>query len=84
MTALQQGVVVEVRTQFKCVSSGWLRRASTPAGEKMSQIWPDATSAGSSSNCRIPCSKCVPLRKELDGWDPEDDPWAEHVSHAKV
>ena len=23
-------------------------------------------------------------RKELDGWDPEDDPWAEHVSHAKV
>ena len=24
------------------------------------------------------------LRKELDGWDPEDDPWAEHVSHAKV
>ena len=50
----------------------------------MSQIWPDATSAGSSPNRRIPCSKCVPLRKELDGWDPEDDPWAEHVSHAKV
>ena len=22
-------------------------------------------------------------RKELDGWEPEDDPWAEHISHAK-
>lgn len=22
-------------------------------------------------------------RKELDGWDPEDDPWAEHAAHAK-
>ena len=22
-------------------------------------------------------------RKELDGWEPEDDPWAEHVSHSK-
>ena len=77
-------VVEKSEHSLNVIYSGWLRRGSTPAGEKMSQIWPDATSAGSSPNCRIPCSKCVPLRKELDGWDPEDDPWAEHVSHAKV
>jgi len=28
-------------------------------------------------------ARCYFCRKELDGWDPEDDPWAEHVSHAK-
>ena len=27
--------------------------------------------------------RCFFCRKELDGWDPEDDPWAEHVGHAK-
>eukprot|EP00092_Neocalanus_flemingeri_P107194 GFUD01137579.1.p1 GENE.GFUD01137579.1~~GFUD01137579.1.p1 ORF type:complete len:145 (-),score=30.45 GFUD01137579.1:368-802(-) len=27
--------------------------------------------------------RCYFCRKELDGWEPEDDPWKEHVSHAK-
>merc|ERR1719397_1233681 len=27
--------------------------------------------------------RCYFCRKELDGWDPCDDPWAEHMSHAK-
>jgi baculoviral IAP repeat-containing protein 5 len=27
--------------------------------------------------------RCFFCRKELDGWDPEDDPWSEHVGHAK-
>jgi len=27
--------------------------------------------------------RCFFCRKELDGWEPEDDPWKEHVSHAK-
>ncbi|VVD02646.1 unnamed protein product [Leptidea sinapis] len=26
--------------------------------------------------------KCFLCGKELDGWEPEDDPWAEHKSHA--
>jgi len=27
--------------------------------------------------------RCYFCRKELDGWEPGDDPWEEHVSHAK-
>ena len=27
--------------------------------------------------------RCYFCRKELDGWEPEDDPWAEHESHAR-
>ena len=27
--------------------------------------------------------RCYFCRKELDGWEPEDDPWKEHLSHAK-
>ena len=27
--------------------------------------------------------RCYFCRKELDCWEPEDDPWKEHVSHAK-
>ena len=27
--------------------------------------------------------RCYFCRKELDGWEPEDDPWTEHVSHSK-
>jgi len=27
--------------------------------------------------------RCYFCRKELDGWEPDDDPWKEHVSHAK-
>jgi len=27
--------------------------------------------------------RCYFCRKELDGWEPSDDPWAEHVAHAK-
>jgi len=27
--------------------------------------------------------RCYFCRKELDGWEPEDDPWKEHESHAK-
>merc|ERR1719228_2106034 len=27
--------------------------------------------------------RCYFCRKELDGWEPEDDPWKEHVSHAR-
>jgi len=27
--------------------------------------------------------RCFFCRKELDGWEPEDDPWKEHQSHAK-
>jgi baculoviral IAP repeat-containing protein 5 len=27
--------------------------------------------------------RCYFCRKELDGWEPEDDPWTEHLSHAK-
>ena len=28
-------------------------------------------------------AKCYFCRKELDGWEPEDDPWKEHASHAR-
>ncbi|CAH0750657.1 unnamed protein product [Diatraea saccharalis] len=27
-------------------------------------------------------AKCFLCGKELDGWEPSDDPWAEHKSHA--
>ncbi|XP_047995398.1 baculoviral IAP repeat-containing protein 5 [Leguminivora glycinivorella] len=27
-------------------------------------------------------AKCFLCGKELDGWEPEDDPWSEHKSHA--
>ncbi|KAJ2939801.1 hypothetical protein O0L34_g17992 [Tuta absoluta] len=27
-------------------------------------------------------AKCFLCGKELDGWEPTDDPWAEHKSHA--
>ena len=27
--------------------------------------------------------RCYFCRKELDGWEPDDDPWKEHASHAK-
>lgn len=27
-------------------------------------------------------AKCFLCGKELDGWEPEDDPWHEHKSHA--
>jgi len=27
--------------------------------------------------------RCYFCRKELDGWEPEDDPWKKHISHAK-
>ncbi|CAG4975843.1 unnamed protein product [Colias eurytheme] len=27
-------------------------------------------------------AKCFLCGKELDGWEPNDDPWAEHKSHA--
>jgi len=27
--------------------------------------------------------RCYFCRKELDGWEPEDDPWTEHVSHTR-
>ena len=27
--------------------------------------------------------RCYFCRKELDGWEPEDDPWKEHESHAR-
>ena len=27
--------------------------------------------------------RCYFCRKELNGWEPEDDPWEEHASHAK-
>lgn len=28
-------------------------------------------------------ARCYFCRKELDGWEPEDDPWSEHKSHAR-
>jgi|ERR1711874_241748 len=28
-------------------------------------------------------ARCYFCRKELDGWEPGDDPWKEHESHAK-
>ena len=27
--------------------------------------------------------RCYFCRKELDGWEPEDDPWKEHASHTR-
>ena len=27
--------------------------------------------------------RCYFCRKELDGWEPDDDPWTEHASHAR-
>lgn len=27
-------------------------------------------------------AKCFLCGKEMDGWEPSDDPWAEHESHA--
>merc|ERR1712098_895045 len=27
--------------------------------------------------------RCYFCRKELDGWEPEDDPWEEHKSHTR-
>ena len=27
--------------------------------------------------------RCYFCRKELDGWEPEDDPWTEHASHTR-
>jgi len=27
--------------------------------------------------------RCVVCRKELEGWEPSDDPWEEHKSHAR-
>ncbi|XP_065179658.1 baculoviral IAP repeat-containing protein 5.2-like [Sycon ciliatum] len=26
--------------------------------------------------------RCFVCQKELDGWDPDDDPWSEHKSHS--
>jgi len=28
-------------------------------------------------------ARCFVCRKELDGWEPSDDPWEEHKSHAR-
>ena len=62
-----------------------------PVEEIMNLIWRAATFAGlAPANYLEAFFQLWPfiegsfLRKELDGWDPEDDPWAEHVSHAKV
>ncbi|GAB1598629.1 hypothetical protein Ahia01_000140100 [Argonauta hians] len=27
--------------------------------------------------------RCFACQKELDGWEPQDDPWLEHKSHSK-
>ncbi|XP_014771330.1 baculoviral IAP repeat-containing protein 5 [Octopus bimaculoides] len=27
--------------------------------------------------------RCFVCQKELDGWEPEDDPWVEHKNHSK-
>jgi len=34
------------------------------------------------SETQLDLVKCFVCLKELDGWEPEDDPWSEHKSHA--
>nr|CAH7736808.1 unnamed protein product [Callosobruchus chinensis] len=30
------------------------------------------------------CAQCFVCKKSLDGWEPEDDPWSEHLKHQKI
>ncbi|VEN62911.1 unnamed protein product [Callosobruchus maculatus] len=29
------------------------------------------------------CAQCFVCKKSLDGWEPDDDPWGEHLKHQK-